>query len=399
MVSKRRAMNRSSEDCYASPLVPILIGPSQRRSPPPKRQKRTSGSSSDSDEIVNGIRAEDFRVGGPYLCNIPAVNSDLPQGHPAVQKYTPHFEKEITNRLDRHSVDWKSLRLVDRRSERYEDSGKTETVVVSATRDKLDNSWLKACLEIRSFFLLQGLFTLNIEIIDKRASLEMYTFPTFEYDKIHAKWNEISSRILQIIGTEGWLTLKCFRRGTNPDREDNPPTVLLTVPIDSTKRWKAERDRISDLLDSENLREVAVEVLRGALWRMADVDLTSDVLPDNAWEMNAQLGMSIGPHASDYSGSTFGGFLELLLCPKTDEWLKFGVTCYQCVEPECGKNAPQQLVKDVELWREKGMSTKMAKKANILIDQPALKDHQARMRMTEENKKGWSEIDSSVSFS
>ncbi|EEH10427.1 predicted protein [Histoplasma capsulatum G186AR] len=32
----------------------------------PKRQKRSSGSSSDSDETTNGIRVEDFRVGGPY---------------------------------------------------------------------------------------------------------------------------------------------------------------------------------------------------------------------------------------------------------------------------------------------------------------------------------------------
>ncbi|EER36451.1 conserved hypothetical protein [Histoplasma capsulatum H143] len=384
----RRAANRSTEDCYASPAV-LPLGPpttSQTHHPAPKRQKRSSGSSSDSDETINGIRVEDFRVGGPYLCALPAKNFTTSQQHPATTKWNSQFEWDIINLLNHHSVHCKSLNLVDRRSAKYEDSGETETVVVSATRTKQDRSWLDACLEIRAFFQFHGLPTLNIEIIDERASMEKYTFPVFENDKIYSKWNDLSSQICQLIGMEGWLSLECFRRGTNLDRQNNPPTIILTIPMDSIKTWKAERDQITSLLDAEGLEEVAVEVLRSYVWRATDVDLV--VLLDNAWEHKAQLGMSIGLHGSDISGFTFGGFLQLLH-PSTKQWHTFGVMCYHCIEPEQGGNDSSGLFKDIKKWREKGMTVNEATTANIRIDQPAIKDHLARMNMIEQRKVDW----------
>ncbi|PGH30393.1 hypothetical protein GX50_06829 [[Emmonsia] crescens] len=373
VTSSRRATNTCAEDCYASPA--------------PKRQKRSSGSSTDSDETTNGIRVEDFRVGGPYLCALPAMNFTISQQHPASTKWNSQFERDILYLLDRHSVHWKSLNLVDRRSARYDDSGKTETVIVSATRTKQDSSWLDACLEIRAFFQSHGLPTLNIEIIDARASREKYTFPVFEDDKIYSKWHDLSTRICERIGMEGWLSLECFRRGANPDRGNNPPTIILTIPMGSPKTWKIERDRITSLLDAEGLQEVAVEVLRSYIWR-AEVDLTSADLPDHAWEQKAQLGMSIGPHGSDFSGSTFGGFLQLLH-PSTKQWSTLGVTCYHSIELEHGGNDYSELSKETKEWREKGMSVNQAKAANILIDQPALKDHLERMNMIKRREAEW----------
>lgn len=71
---------------------------------------------------------------------------------------------------------------------------------------------------------------------------------------------------------EGWLALECFRRGTSPDHQNNPPTIVLSVPLDSPRTWKVERDQITALLDDEGLQEVAVEVVRSYIWKTTDMD-------------------------------------------------------------------------------------------------------------------------------
>lgn len=86
------------------------------------------------------------------------------------------------------------------------------------------------------------------------------------------------------------------------------------------------------LLDNEGLGEVAVEIIRSTIWRATEVDLTSAIFPDHAWETRVKLGASIGVHNSDYGGSTFGGFVELLDSEK-NKWHVFGLTCYHAVEP------------------------------------------------------------------
>ncbi|EER42729.1 conserved hypothetical protein [Histoplasma capsulatum H143] len=344
--SRRRAVNRSSEDCYASPSLPSIesSSPSSGPSPSPKRQKRSSGSSADSDESMGDIRVEDFRVGGPYLCALPTLNFALPEQHPIYRKWKSGLERGVVDLLNHHSIHWQTLDLVDRRSARYDDDGKTETVIVPATRDIPDRSWLNACLDIRNLFQLHNLPTLNIEIIDPRASAERYTFPVFEDDKIYPKWHDLSARICELIGMEGWLSLECFEEAQ------------------------------------------LLKLYEATFVRTTDMDLTSVVLPDNAWEQKAQLGMSIGPHGSDYSGSTFGGFLQLLH-PSTKQWNTFGLTCYHCVDSEEGSNDSSRLSKDVKEWRETGMRVDQAKSA--LIDQPALKDHMKRMELIKEATENW----------
>lgn len=69
---------RSSEEAYTSPVVGdyVLHTSSTILSLPRKRVKRTRGSS--DDELVvddDEIRNEEFRSGGPYLCNLPAITS------------------------------------------------------------------------------------------------------------------------------------------------------------------------------------------------------------------------------------------------------------------------------------------------------------------------------------
>jgi hypothetical protein len=178
---------------------------------------------------------EDFRAGGPSLCSLPALTFLIPQSHPTQSKWGQDFVNEIIEILKRHSVDWKDIALTERRSKRYQDIGPTETVLIPATKTHLDKSWLRASIELRSLFLIHGLETFNVEIIDQRAHAKIFTFPTFPNDKIHGQWNNLSLRVCELIGLDGWLSLECFRRGKNPSPEHNSPTILLTVPRESTE--------------------------------------------------------------------------------------------------------------------------------------------------------------------
>ncbi|EER44658.1 conserved hypothetical protein [Histoplasma capsulatum H143] len=364
--SSRRRMNRSSEEAYASPVLRFLSEPPVSLPSPhisQERFRRTRGSSTDEDETEDGILSEDFRAGGPFLCTVPAIGTPLSDSGQSYALSSSKSSRSIGSKI----APWDPCL---RTSETNEDEGPIETVLICAHRTERDDSWKNTCKDVLSILWSSGFDT---------------------------KWDDISRKICDLLGLEGWLSLECFRRGTSQDPQESHPTVLLTVPRDTTKEWKSKRDEISMLLDNEGLGEVAVEIIRSMIWRATEVDLTSVVLPDHAWETRVKLGASIGVHNSDYGGSTFGGFVELLDSEK-NIWRVFGLTCYHAVEPgnvppnsKLGKGTFLGIVPmanqclDIERWRDIGMSVLESSKANIRIDQPSLKDHNARMKMIKKN--------------
>ncbi|PGH34883.1 hypothetical protein GX50_02234 [[Emmonsia] crescens] len=385
--SSRRGMNRSSEEAYASPVVRFLSEPPVSLPSPhisQERFRRTRGSSSDEDETEDGIRSEDFRVGGPVLCTVPAIGTPLASDHP-LERQWPELHPKFVEILSKYQIQINAMAACLRTSKTNEDEGPVETVVISANRTERDDSWKNMCKDALSILRSFGFDNISVELIDERANIEKITSPVMPEDNIYNQWDDISRKICDLLGLEGWLSLECFRRGTNQYPQKDHPTVLLTVPRDTTKTWKSKRDEISVLLDKEGLGEVAVEIIRSKIWRATEVDLTNVVLPDHAWETKVKLGASIGVHNSNYRGSTFGGFVELLDTEKNG-WHVFGLTCYHAVEP--GDVPPNsKLEKDIERWRDTGMSMLESSTANIRIDQPSLKDHNARMEMINENIK------------
>lgn len=439
--SSRRRMNRSSEEAYASPVLRFLSEPPVSLPSPhisQERFRRTRGSSTDEDETEDGILSEDFRAGGPFLCTVPAIGTPLSSDHP-LQRQWPELCPKFVEILSKYRIQNSTMDPCLRTSETNEDEGPIETVLICAHRTERDDSWKNTCKDVLSILWSSGFDNVSVELIDERANIEKITSPVMPKDSIYSKWDDISRKICDLLGLEGWLSLECFRRGTSQDPQESHPTVLLTVPRDTTKEWKSKRDEISMLLDNEGLGEVAVEIIRSMIWRATEVDLTSVVLPDHAWETRVKLGASIGVHNSDYGGSTFGGFVELLDSEK-NIWRVFGLTCYHAVEPgnvppnsKLGKGKLQlytlslsfvfsfflflcfedefahslsgfnTVVKsfslgtflgivpmanqclDIERWRDIGMSVLESSKANIRIDQPSLKDHNARMKMIKKN--------------
>ncbi|OJD20438.1 hypothetical protein ACJ73_08226 [Blastomyces percursus] len=344
--SSRRRMNISSEEAYASPALRFRSDPPVSLPSPHISQgrfRRTHGSSSNEDETEDGIRSQDFRVGGPFLCTVPAIGTPLASDHP-LQRQWPELHDKFGEIPSKYRIQINAMAACLRTSKINEDEDPIETVVISANRTERDDSWKNTCKDILSILRSFSFDNISVELIDKRANIKKTTSPVMLEDAIYSQWDDISGKICDILGLEGWLSLECFRRGTNQDPQKTHPTVLLTVPRDTTNKWKSKRDEISVLLDKEGLGEVAVEIIRSKIWRATKLDLTGVVLPDHAWETKVKLGASIGIHNSNYSGSTFGGFVELLDTEK-NKWHVFGLTCYHAVEP--GDVAPNsKLEKD-----------------------------------------------------
>lgn len=397
----RRGNNFSSEEVYASPVLTsaeqtglslTLRGDG--------RARRMRGSSSDEDTTQGELINEDFRAGGPNLPPVPCDTTSMSLDHPAsiLWKTDPSFIRQILDTLKKHDVQMKYLELFRRKSKKtYLDNNEwVPTIIVTAKRTKLDDSWLKACIDIRNILAQRSLDTLNIEIIDSRASAENFTFSVLPSDSIFSRWSEVCSQILEIIGREGWLALECFRRGVNYERENNPVTIVLTIPYNSDKQWKPVREAIINVLDTLSLSQVAVSIVRGHIWRADGFDPV--VLPDNAWEKPAQCGVSLGPFDSNRSSSTFGGFIELL--SKKDEWDRFGLTCYHCTVEEKEESEMTQKEKNCTIpsiptlvlyeltqalgrkhWSQKGISLDDQDKSLLKMSQPSLKDHQNRINV------------------
>ncbi|KAK2757959.1 hypothetical protein FQN54_004365 [Arachnomyces sp. PD_36] len=379
---------RTSEEVYASP---VISGPQQDGLAPPLggdgRARRTRGSSSDEDATMEELISEDFRVGGPNLPPLPCDTISMPRDHPAYKLWSSDrsFPRQILDVLKKNDVDVKFLELFQRKSERpYISNNAVPTVIATSKRSKLDSSWLKACMEIRHIFKERQVDDLNIEIIDSRATkaADPFTFPVLQTDPIFNRWSEVCTRIMDVIGREGWLSLECFRRGLSDQRQENPVTIILTIPYDSDKEWKPAREGIVHILDTLSLSEVAVSIIRGHIWRAGDP--TSVVLTDNSWEKTAQCGMSLGPADSDLSSSTFGGFIELM--SPEDQWVRFGLTCYRSVVEEKDETSmPQHEKKCRERWSRNGIPPSGPDKNALKMSQPSLKDHRNRMKIVDAN--------------
>ncbi|PGG98146.1 hypothetical protein AJ79_08969 [Helicocarpus griseus UAMH5409] len=183
------------------------------------------------------------------------------------------------------------------------------TVLVSAKRERIDDdSWLDACKKIREIFIRRELNDLSIEIIDSRAT----QFIPIGLKHTLGYWAMFNLKAR-------WVALECFRRGTGDKPKENPVTIVLTIPYESRKQWKPIREAIVQILDSLSLPEVAVEIVRGEIWRSSDLPENRNFLLGNTenvadtWDIAARCGMGIGPYQSDASISTLGGFVELLI--------------------------------------------------------------------------------------
>ncbi|KAJ9266640.1 hypothetical protein DTO195F2_1163 [Paecilomyces variotii] len=366
--------NRGSEVilAYASPSTSPPSSESDASSISPlrdgrRRKNRDSSDDADSAELPDGLVDEDFRAGGPYLCHVPVRSVELhrsPFSSPMSSR-GQDLVRMISEILRSYNIQPQLLDFCGRISTIDPEMSPTPTVVVLTENRPFGNRWIDACRSIRRLLVREGLHQYSVEIASRRAFQPPLYFPTKHTDAIYHMWPRVLDRILEM-DTTNVNVIDCFRMGYEERRDDNPPTVILSVERRSQRNWKILRENIVHLLNSLGLWSVGVSIGPGAVVKQV-------AHPLDLYKTGAQAGVSLGVHGSNKAAGTFAGWIEIEN-PRTSQWGKFGLTCFHCVDPGLDSVPPgdQAQLKD---WHMNGIRAADNNARRMLrVDQPAEKD-------------------------
>lgn len=379
---EKRFASTSSEESYAGPvlsssIISLPITPSPLR-PLPKRLRRTRGSSEDGppQDEDDEIRNEEYRTGGPQLCNLPAISESVPSNSPLVVAWTNGMKEATEKILKGHAVDWTELSIFSRKESRAPEvtsEASTKTIMIIATKRTAED-WRGVCREIRNCCRSYGLDT-NVEIADGRGLKPVESFGVAASERIYEAWPLLKKEVIRILGLRLWLALELLRRGKGDTAEENPITIVITIDRSPQPDWTEVRERIVDLLESNHFEDVAVEIGRGSICRTAQKD--SRLLWTDAYQMKAQMGTSIGPIGNVKSAGTFGCYVRIR-SSADDEWQTFGLTCHHVVLPPSIKHPLE------DHWNEHGIIPN-EKANNLQMDMPSLLDHLGTIQALKES--------------
>ena len=86
-------------------------------------------------------------------------------------------------------------------------------------------------------------------------------------EPILSVWPLLESRTTHNLRDKDWLALELLRRGCSYSPRENPVTVTITIDESSQADWIDVRERIVRVLDDSHNEQVAVEIIRGVVWR------------------------------------------------------------------------------------------------------------------------------------
>jgi hypothetical protein len=224
----------------------------------------------------------------------------------------------------------------------------------------MDSKWFFACQGILQLFQSRKSPELTIEILDERGLVPTRSATVDRNHPLVAAWPTLKPEFMEVLGLRDWLALELFMRRKGEERAII--TIVVTIDENSTSDWSEVREGMITILDRNQFQEVAVEIVRGTIWRGAGSN--RQILDVENWKVPAKLGGSIGPAGRKEHPSTLGGFLEL---NNGQGWKTFGVTCFHCVAPEdCG--FPWLLE-----WQQYGIRPSDARNT-LKMDHPSLGD-------------------------
>ncbi|GBF66701.1 hypothetical protein TMEN_9421 [Trichophyton mentagrophytes] len=373
------AQKPTSAVAYAGPHLLTPVTSTSLR----KRQKE--GSSEDDGPPLlgdNEIHNEDYRCGGPSLIRLPARNRHLAKDDEFLLAYS-ELEDAITQVLHKWSIDVQG-RIPLQRAHQTEGSVTwVNTILISARKHELNDTWFRACKEIRQILLDNDLGNISLEMIDERASQRILSAPVPRTDSFCSIWADLRSRILNILGDNEWTMLSPQQRGVSGG--STPITIVILVREDSTSDWTVVREAIVEILDSMGLHHVAVELRRGSLLQFHSRPSEEGFLTKNDWSFEPCMGGSIGPHSSTFSSSTFGGFLEVQ--HPSEGWKLYGLTNHHCVTA----------LESTADWDKHGIVPGDPEN-NLTIDYPSLDDHTLAIKHYKEKIEDLSASESYVSI-
>ena len=307
------------------------------------------------------VQMDDYRVGSPFLQNLPSLNIPLPDNSPFYKAWIAGLEDQVIVLLNKYNVDWYEIIAAARRcSLRVEPAN--DTILVLAHRNKPTDEWRETTIAARKACASFGLRDVNVGIADTRGLKPRKSFTIGDGEPILAAWPNLESQIIEILGDNLWLAIELLRRGTDDDGISNPITVVITINESSTSDWTVCRDRIASALEAAEFEYVAVEIGRGTISRFFEKD--SRILPPSSYELVVRNGNSIGVKGSTVSAGTVGCFLKLKL---GNRWKTLGLTCHHVVLPS---TTTHPLARHFELY-----GIRPEEKPAIFMDVPSLLDH------------------------
>ena len=369
---QKRVLSRSSEESYAGPTLSISY-PSTSSSPSQlvaKRLRRTRGTlDDDQPQEDDEIRNEGYRAGGPQLCNLPATTVVIFRDCPLVAAWDQGMRQLTIEILHSHNIDFQDLTLLTRKDARESETmtiTSAETIFILATK-RSGEDWRSVCKSIRKLCIQHQLPDVSVEIADVRGLQTVRSFAVNPQDMIYKSWPSIKKPIIEILGPRPWVTLELLRRGKGATAEENTNTIVITIETSSQSDWTEVREQMIELLDTNNFEDIAVEIGRGSIYRLTQQN--SRLLPNDAYEIGARIGTSIGPRGNNKSAGTFGCYVEVQSSP-SNEWHTYGLTCHLVILPS-SSNHPLK-----DKWDKHGIMPDELDN-DLEMDMPSLLDHSA----------------------
>lgn len=327
-----RSRSVSDEEAYAGPAQFPNSSPTLSPPLPLKRARRNKGASEGDDVSERGeIRNEEFRAGGPHLCNLPVFSGPL---NTKSQLYLCWFRDGLADEvkifLDGFNVQWREILAVTRECARKSEAP-VETIFILAERKALTEDWIRPCEAIRKHCISRGLFQANVELADERGLKPVLSSIVERTAPILQKWHILEPKILSLLGTEPWLAVELLRRGQDLTDNNNPITVVITIEEQSDSDWSSIRDKVVRLLEDSECAYVAVEIGRGIVSTGAQKD--PRMLPEQAYNLPALPGTSIAARGSSMSAGTFGCYLKIRQS-SNHKWETKGITCHHVLLPD-----------------------------------------------------------------
>lgn len=324
-----------------------------------------SNTTIDIDET--GFALSQHRAGGPYLCSLPVVTGEIDDKYPYHRLLLQHrltLEKSIAMFLRKKKLNFKDVRIAGRRSKVDMEPRPIPTVLIVANQQTQLGQWVKdwrsVAKDVHTFvnLVFPGI---SVDIIEEDLNKPFFCHPVREMDTIFRKWDNIRMAILAELDIDDWTGLECWRFGTSDDPLENPVTVIASIQKQSFKEHHNDSQKITNVL--LQFGESNVEVLFMRDEHQPHRSRTPQ-LEEGDCTQHAQPGISIGIHDSSAGSSTLGGLVDLRF-PGSQEWHRFGLTCFHAVYPPEGHRDTLNMVVGAEAGKHNsrtlGFSHKLLK--------------------------------------
>lgn len=219
----QRKRHVSQEEAYAGPGKALGL-PTPEQTPSPsrkyKRTRRKHGSSEEelpmADPTAEVIKWDEYRVGSPFLANLPSLNISLSDDSPFYKAWIVGLERLIVDSLHKYEVDWFEISAAARRCP-WRDEPANETILVLARRIKPEDKWHEAVVAARKLCTSFGVPDVNVKIADERGLKPMRSSTVGDGEPVLAAWPNLESQIFEILGDTLWLAIELLRRRTDED--------------------------------------------------------------------------------------------------------------------------------------------------------------------------------------